>query len=289
MFEVCLTNGYFFKSYIDFLATCVQTPENKCWLRVDEDGLKIEYTTDKQERNRCHIFILLERAHFNNYTITKNVEINIEPKQLQKICRNIKKKDKLIFTFYDETPCTKDTSFDQRTIFVTPQLKLLIYNEQFCGKEEIKEIPFSSHYEKKEEKIIEKPTDFYKFPFTVSSDAIQNVKKVIGVKKEPVEITILKDEVLIFSGLSQGISPFIIKYPQGCPMTMDTLSDKNVTKLVLSGSVVSILSKLAQMTKNIHFHQHLSNEKHNLLKITAKLDVPYYMGNVEIIVFETPA
>lgn len=271
MFKVSLTNGYFFKAYIDFLAACVQTPDHKCWLRVDEYGLKIEYTTDKQDRNRCHVFIVLERAHFNEYIITKNVEINIEPKQLQKICRNIKKKDKLVFTFSEA-----DSS---------AQLKLIIYNDQFCGKEEIKEIPFTSHYEKKEEEILEKPTDFYTFPFTISSDAIQNVKKVIGVKKEPVELTLFRDEVLIFNGLSQGISPFTIKYPQNYSKEVER---EKSTKLIISGGVVSILSKLAQMTKHILFYQHQGKDTlHNMLKITAKLDVPYYMGKVEIILFET--
>lgn len=274
MFKVSLTNGYFFKSYVDFLASCVHTSDNKCWLRVDEDGLKIEYTTDKQDRNRCHVFILLERAHFKNYLITKNVEINIEPKQLQKICRNIKKKDKLVFSFSENDS--------------TAELKLTIYNDQFCGKEEIKEIPFISHYEKKEEVIIEKPTEFYSFPFTITSDDIQNVKKVIGVKKEPVELSLLKDEILIFNGLSQGISPFIIKYPQNYSKVIDK---DNMTKIVLSGAIVSILSKLAQMTKHIHFYQQNKEDTsyhNNMLKITSKLDVPYYMGKVEIIVFEMP-
>lgn len=265
MFAIYLDNGFFFKTYIDFLATCVQSQDNKCWLRVDNSGIKVEYITDKHDKNRCNIYVFLERGCFKSYVITKNFEICIEPKQIQKLCRNIKKKDKLQIKFDEE-----NTS-----------LKLIIYND-FCGKREEKEIPFSSYYEKHNEEIVEKPQDFYKFPFTVSSDSVQNVKKVVGIKRLSVDLIMLQDKFLIFKGLSQGVSPFVIQYPHDYETELEM---NNASKITLSGIVISILSKLTQISKHIHFYQNLDTNL-NMLKITAKLDIPYYMGEVEMIVFE---
>uniref|UniRef100_A0A6C0JQW2 Proliferating cell nuclear antigen PCNA N-terminal domain-containing protein n=1 Tax=viral metagenome TaxID=1070528 RepID=A0A6C0JQW2_9ZZZZ len=269
IFDICINNGFFFKMYVDFLASCIFSSENnKICLRVDQNGIKMEYITDKYERNKCHVCAFLNRISFKKYVITRNIEINIEPKQVQKLCRNIKKRDKVVLTFIEN-----EKSND---------LILSIYNDNFTRKEERKNIPYSSFYEKNDENSLSKPTNFYSFPFSIGSSEIQNVKKVIGVKKECLTLCINKDKFLSFSGLSQGISHFEILYGN------DEYKN-NISNINISGSILAMFSKLSQISQNINFYEEIQNEnecKIKMLKITSVLDIPSYMGDIEIILCE---
>jgi hypothetical protein len=262
LFLVSIENGHLFRHLIDFIALCV-SPVNKCWLRFDMEGIKMQYVTEKQDDVQCFVQLVLERGNFQSFHIVKPVELQIEPKQIQKLCRNIRKKDHLHLSF---TP--------------GESVRFLLHirsSYNSLEKEEVKDIPFISYFEKQEQ-LLDKDLGFCQIPFTLDSVEIQNLKKAVGVKKETVEIQLSQNNFLKFSTLSHGISPIIIKYGKEQECT---------TKINLSGHIVNMLSKLGNLSKTIKFYE--KQEKsldYNMLKISSVIDIPKYLVKVELYVYE---
>lgn len=264
LFSINIENGHLFKHLIDFISVCV-FPTNKCWLRFDNDGIKMQYITEKQDNVQCFISLILERGNFQSFHIIKPVELQIEPKQIQKLCRNVKKKDHLHLSFISDQTCIR---------FL---LHIKSSYSNTLVKEEIKDIPFISFFEKHEQ-LLDKDLGFNNVPFTLETNEIQNLKKAVGVKKETVEMQVTENNFLKFSTLSHGISPIIIKYGSEQPYT---------TKINLSGHIVNILSKLGNLSKSVRFYEKKDkSDDYSIIKISSVIDIPKYLGKIELYVYE---
>jgi hypothetical protein len=264
IFSVVIDNGYFFKHLIDFISLCV-FPRNKCWLRFDHEGVKMQYSTEKQDDTQCYVSLFLERCNFQSFYVSKPVELQIEPKHIQKICRNVKKKDHLHLSFSNSTGAKFLLSIRSSDI------------NSNIEKEEVKEIPFTSFFEKPEQQSMDKDLGFTQIPFTLDTTEIQNLKKAVGVKKEIVEIQLKKNLFLKFSTLSHGISPMTIKYgtEQECS-----------TKICLSGNIINMLAKLTSLCKRIKFYEKDEVESdYNMIKIGAIIDIPQYFGKIDLYIY----
>lgn len=264
LFSIKIENGHLFKHLIDFVTLCV-FPTNKCWLRIDTEGLKMQYITEKQDDVQCFISLILERGNFQSFHVVKQIEIQIEPKQIQKLCRNIRKKDHLHLSFVSDT--------------TNIRFLLHIRSSYTVEKEEIKEIPFISFFEKQEQ-MLDKDLGFCHVPFTLDTVEIQNLKKAVGVKKEMVELQLNENNFLKFTTLSHGISPITIKYGKEQQCT---------SKINLSGHIVNMLSKLGNLSKSVKFYEkEVKSKEYNMIKISSVIDIPKYLGKIELYVYETP-
>lgn len=262
IFEISFDNGYFFKYLIDFVSVCVPEQDKLCEFIFNENGIYLTYKSEKTDNIKYFVFLDLERSNFIKYKINKNLKIFLEPKQLQKICRNIKKKDKVVLKFTNQK-----------------KLLLIINTEDIYSMEETKEIIYSRYYEINitDDKELEKPTGSSGNPFSLSSNNIQNLRKAVGVKTEPV-LMYLQDEYLEFITVSHRISPLTIKYGK-----YDENKPKN--KVSLSGSIISILSKLSNLSNKIKFFPNEDDDSSvGWIKVSANIDIPQYMGNVDIFV-----
>lgn len=265
IFSINIENGHLFRHLVDFITLCV-FPVNKCWLRFDTEGIKMQYITEKQDNVQCFVSMILERENFQLFRIVKPVELQLEPKQIQKLCRNIRKKDHLCLTL------SSDGDDIRFLLYISSA-----YNNTL-DKEEIKEIPLISFFEKQEQ-ILDKDLGFGGTPFILDTIEIQNLKKAVGVKKELVEIQLNGNRFLKFTTLSHGISPIIIKYGKDQTAT---------TTINLSGHVINLLSKLGNLSKNISFYEK-DNEKsddYNMIKINSIVDIPKYLGKIELYIYE---
>lgn len=258
-FSITIDNGHFFKHLIDFIVLCV-FPKTKCWLRFDNDGIKMQYSGEKQDDVQYYVCMTLERCNFSFFQVAIPVELQVEPKQIQKICRNIKKKDHIVLLFNGQ------------------KFLLTIKSSDGLEKEEIKEIPFTSFFEKPEQKISQTDLEFSQIPFTIDTIEIQNLKKAVGIKKEIVEVKLKGDKFLQFSTLSHGISPMTIKYG---------LEQECHTKLYFSGNLINMLSKLINLSKRIKFYeQNKPTSEYTIVKISSIIDVPQYLGKIELYVYK---
>jgi Proliferating cell nuclear antigen, N-terminal domain. len=263
LFSIDIENGHLFKHLIDFISLCV-FPVNKCWLRFDNEGLKMQYVTEKQNDVQCFMSLILERDNFQSFHVVKQIELQVEPKQIQKLCRNIRKKDHLYLSFISDNTNVRFLLHIRSS-----------YNS--LEKEEIKEIPFISFFEKQEQ-LLDKDLGFCPIPFTLDTSEIQNLKKAVGVKKESVEIQLSENNFLKFTTLSHGISPIVIKYGKEKICT---------TKINLSGHIVNILSKLGNLSKSVRFYEkETKSTEYQMIKISSVIDIPKYLGKVEMYVYE---
>jgi hypothetical protein len=263
-FHVVVDNGHFFKHLIDFITLCV-FPKTRCWLRFDHDGIKITHSAEKQDGVQFYINLLLERCNFSSFQLNSPVELQLEPKQLQKICRNVKKKDQLILSF-------KDAKF-----------LLTVRSTEGIGKEEEKEIPFLSFFEKDEATFDQIDIDFSQVPFTLDTVEIQNLKKAVGIKKEVVELKVHGDKFLQFSTLSHGIAPMTIKY--GIYERSEATST-NFTQIFLSGNIINMLAKLLNLSRKIKFYEKLTqSQAYSMLKISSMIDIPQYLGKIDLYIY----
>jgi len=261
-FEIKIENGCFFKSLIDFLSTCV----DKCWMDIDEDGIKITETCEKPKQNKFAFYIILERNHFNSFILNKPTKFQIDTKSLQKLCRNIKKKDRIIMTH-----TILENSEKQYLI-------LTIIDDGMIGRNEEKIITLSSHYTKidtTKRKVVE-TVGFCKVPFILPSSGVQNIKKSIGMKCTTVEILTQCPTFIQFKSTSYSIAPLIITY--------GTLNkDEKLFSINICGSIITVLSKLTQLSKDIQFFQY-ENNNHICMRIVSVIDIPKFIGKIELII-----
>ena len=121
-FEITFANGCFFKHLMDFITACVY-PTNKCWLKFSKDyGIELDHQNVKAQNVNIqyYIHIILDKSNFLEYNIDKDVSIHIEPKQIQKLCKNIKKQDILKLSF-------SESKQDDISVY---RLKLIINTQQ---------------------------------------------------------------------------------------------------------------------------------------------------------------
>ena len=266
-FCISIDNGHFFKHLIDFITLCV-FPKTKCWIRFDHDGIKLHYSAEKQEGVQCYISMLLERCNFPSFQLAQPIELQIEPKQIQKLCRNVKKKDHLTLSFLNDSSDKTRFLLTVRSLDGTTKI----------DKEEIKEIPFSSFFEKPEQIVDQSDINFSLIPFTIDSVEIQNLKKAVGIKKETVEVKLHSDKFLQFSTLSHGIAPMTIKY--GTEVSCNTT-------IHFSGNIINMLAKLINLSKRIKFYEQVpASSEYSIVRISSIIDIPQYFGKIDLYVYK---
>jgi hypothetical protein len=261
IFKIHFDNGQFLKYLVDFIYTCV-FPLNKCWIKINENGLSLDHYSEKVDKIQCSVYLNLYKTNFVSWFSSKNIVINISPKQLQKLCRNIQKKNKVILSFIEKDQIT-DSKF------------LLTIINSDINKEETKGIPFISYYSTNTISSLAKPTNFINIPYSLYSSEIVNLKKSIGTKKELVLLELTPNN-LRFTSLAHGITTLMINYGH------QQSTDKPST-IYLSGNIISILSKMEKMSKMIKFFQSIDNDNEtDVLKISSMIDIPYFLGEIEI-------
>lgn len=287
IFEITIDNGYFLKYLIDFLAACANS---KCWMRFDQEGVKVQDNTEKQDNVKCFTVLNLFRSNFSHFSLKKTVSLQIDPKQIQKLCRNIKKKDRITLLFKELTDTEglklhKTYSDYYENQLQTPessQLSLIISSSD-VKKREVKNIPVHSYYEKEEFIPYVTPKNFKQFPYSISSLEIQSLKRAMGggVKKEVVKISLCGEKYMQFDTLAHGISPLHITYGK-CP------EDEKTTQAKISGNVIIMLSKLSNLCKLLKFYEEdIKDENcdYTLINMSTNIDIPQYMGTIEFYIF----
>lgn len=263
IFKIHFDNGQFLKYLVNFIYACVS--KNQCWLKINEKFISVEYS-EKIDKIQYSIFLNLFKNNFISYYSIKNLVILINPKQLQKLCNNIKKKDKIFLSFIENIQESES------------KFLLNIFNSDI-DKEEIKCIPFLSYYSTNDITEISKPLDFSNSSFSLFSSELANLKKSIGTKKELVLLEIENND-LIFTSLAHGITTLKVKY-KNC--NVDKLKNNTPFNIYLSGNIISILSKMEKMCKILKFYKNENNDDElNTLKIFSNIDIPYYLGEIDI-------
>ncbi len=270
IFELVFTKGYFFKHLMDFISACTST--NKCWLRILNTGINLEYAIKNSQNEVISVVYLdLPRENFQTYTLIKEISILIEPKQIQKLCKNIKKRDSLKLKFFEENNINR--------------LQLIIANViENMDRVETKSIIIDSVYDEMSKNITmsklkeyEKPDTFYDPPFILNSSLVQNFKKGVGTKKEDVILHLNTNKYLKFQTHSQDIASMEVEYGKPCEPN---------TIITLVGSLINILNKLTNLTNHIKWYDRVSKIDPLLIKISAHLDIPNYMGTIDLFVHD---
>lgn len=273
IFKITFATGCFFRYLMDFITACV-IPDNKCWLKFTTEGITLQVNRDNGNRRtdtvQCAIYLNLERSNFHQYELNTEVSLLIEPKQIQKLCKNVKKKDMLILSF------DRDEKFGK--------LQLIIQTDQ---RTEVKSIRIENSFDNIEPQYYERPsvTLFKTVPFILLSSLMQNFKKGIGAKKEDVTVHINGNSTLKFITHSQDIASMSVTYyPPGFNPN-DNVVDRTPCVIRLNGTIISLLTKLANLTKQLKWYERCDTVTTPILKITSILDTPNYMGNVEIFIY----
>lgn len=243
--------GYFFRDLIDLLNAI--TPIS-CWLKFSQTSISIT-TIGEDDINIkwCSNININTMLTFSQYVLSSiqygtNVHfgINIDPKKISKLCRNIKRTDKIQISFVGETN-------------LNGKLVLTIFDDE---KKEEKILPFNtisiSEFDV-EEKIEAPENAFASMGFDLKISEILNLKKAIGNKREIIDVY-LSNNYLKFSTMGQFISPITIKFGNG-----GGEDDDDVKKTSFSGKILNILGKLNNLSKIITFKESLDENKNWLL------------------------
>lgn len=302
VFEITMENGEFFKQLIDFITVCVST-NSSCWLKFDNDGIKVEYSTKRQDNVSCFISLKLDRCYFSEYQLQKVVEIMIDAKKLQRLCRNVKKCDMLILLFIDMPNSAPKFLMKSKSIQ--------------HNKIEVKDVPIEQYYEKNDKIMLKHPENFKQLPYCLSTTSMSQLKKGIGGKREVVTMTLYEDKLLRFHSLSYGISPTITTfrsehYKEHSELDIiDLMANVSIdgsmhtkpilppeyTNIVVSGNIIAIMSKLSSFCSHLLFYerdpkyvtadQSSSQHSYTLIKVHCIIDKPQYLGEISLYIYNS--
>lgn len=263
LFRIVFSEGTFLKSFLDFLGACINK-DIKCWLTFTKEGIILEDKKMFKSENilkDCSQFlpcIKLEYTNFPEYYVKKDINLLIEPKKIHKLCRNIKRKDKLILEFKDGI------------------LYIILPNE---NRSETKSMKITEWEELREinKNILRQNIDlnFYDSPFILPSAFLMNFKKGVGTKNHEVDVRLHENKYLEFETHAQNIGPTCTYYGN------EKYKSECKTNLKLDGDIFNMLVKLGTLSHNIKWYENNGNSN-GLLKISSTLDIPNYMGCVEI-------
>lgn len=266
LFKISMHNGYMFKSCIDFLATCVP---NKLGMKFSDAGINIYHTYDHKENNKYLIKCFLDKTGFTFFYFCKKSDdalcVVSDVKNLQKALRSIKKQDKIILTLKDEE---------------NPMITIKITSEKNPERVQTNQIPIDSiSYEISNYKSLnEKLSEFSSDPFVLPSSELQQLKRTTGSKSTDVNLIMYSNKCLEFSSTWYNTGPFQTIIQR---MPFDENDDK--FQITLKGQIVTMLSKLSILSKNINIYQKSLGEKKEL-KISSAIDTPYYAGTIDMII-----
>lgn len=232
-------NGFLFKDFVEFVAT--SSNNLSCWLDFTKSGLRVMHESECDDE-KCpavwYVDAVLYASGFTEYVLDRALRINVDPKKIVKLCRNVKKKDVVELSFNTDP-----------TVF-----SMIFRNE--C-KVERKVVPHISHFEehdrgyKRSQRLI--PEDmFVSDGFAALSTEISNLKKAVGNKKESIGVEFIRADghtALVFSAYSQFLSPLRIALKE-----RPTDSPKDVTRVVISGTVLNVISKMTGLAKEINLY-----------------------------------
>uniref|UniRef100_A0A6C0J9X8 Proliferating cell nuclear antigen PCNA N-terminal domain-containing protein n=1 Tax=viral metagenome TaxID=1070528 RepID=A0A6C0J9X8_9ZZZZ len=269
-FKIKFNNGSFFKNFVDFLSllSTIDKESNKegnkyCWLLVNKKGIaaSANYNNNAKVKNINSMFkINLLSEQFTDYSVKRTIELNINPKNIQTLCKNINRSDEIILYSFGS------------------KLSIKVYTHNL-KKVETKEIIVEEvNFPLQEDNSFYR--EFCDTSYTIHASEMSNLKKGIGFKSEIVQIKLHQDKLLEFNSTSHGISPLFIAY--------GNVDEKNKTDILVMCSHIHLLSKLSNMCTKIRFYESkvLENEDKNIkfIKISASIDKPVYMGNIDIII-----
>lgn len=268
-FKIKFNNGSFFKNFIDFLSllSTIDKESNKdskcCWLSVNKKGISasVNYNNNMKVKIINSIFkVNLLSEQFTDYSVKRNIELNINPKNMQTLCKNINRSDEIILYSFESKLLIKVYTHSLKKV----ETKEIIVGEVNFPLQD--DTPFTR--------------EFCDTPYTLHASEMSNLKKGVGFKSEIIQINLHQDKLLEFRSTSHGISPLFIAY--------GNVDEKNKTDILVMCSHIHLLSKLSNMCTKIRFYESkiLDEEEKDikLIKISASIDKPMYMGNIDIII-----
>jgi len=228
-------NGFLFKDFMEFISTSCNN--QTCWLEFTNDGLRISHESECDDEKcpaKWYVDAVLYSTGFLDYDVEKYIRINVDPKKIVKLCRNVKKKDNIELNF-DET----------KADILTMTFKNGIKIEQ-------KVVPHIGHSYVDTVKMNIPFDMFVGDKFKIASVEISNLKKAVGNKKESIYISFIGSppSILEFSAYSQFLSPLKITYNQ----SVDVNDNNYVSRVVVSGTVLNVISKMTGLSKELNLY-----------------------------------
>jgi hypothetical protein len=212
--------------------------------------------------NDCKVSIKLDTSHLTSFYLVTPISVTLHVKYFNKLCKTLKKRDKVSLWIDKESSLHMETK------------------EELLGiqKTEEKEMPITILYDCKESDTPDIDSYFSTAAFVVSPMLIQGIRKSIGTKSSPVELKINEDKYLEFNSTWSGAGLFKM-----------VLGERTIEfgTIIISAGVINILSKLSQLCNKLMFHQQKQQESFNVLKVSGKLDIPFYLGEVCILIRES--
>jgi len=227
--------GCFFRDLIELLNAITST---SCWMRFTPLALSV--TTLGQDDTNTHWCADMKINAVSTFTMYKltvdQLDINIDPKKISKLCRNIKRTDKISISYTDEG-----------------RFSLVIHEER---KLETKTLPYNmvSVNDSSRSGDVEVPRDmFNESGFDLRIVEILNLKKAIGNKREIVDVQLCENQ-LTFSTMGQFIAPISIMFG-------DQVSTGTPTIISFSGKILNIIGKLNNISKVVTFKKSAVNAR----------------------------
>lgn len=243
-------NGFLFKDFIEFVSTAANG--QLCWLNFGVDGLRVSHEAecdDEKCPTKWYVAAELRAAGFADYSLEKALRVNVDPKKIVKLCRNVKKKDVIELTFESD---------DEPAAFV-----MTFRNDV---KVERKVVPHVAHVvDSPEPASLTVPEDMFSCDSVrIAAAEISNLKKAVGNKKESISMEFIRGcagAALVFSAYSQFLSPLRITYNSQAIPADGAASER--TRVVVSGTVLNVISKMTSLSKEIDLYS-LSKKYENL-------------------------
>lgn len=258
-FEIIFPPG-FFKPFMDIVSTGFCIPGSyDCLFSFNKNGLYIGKDIEKDDIIRIYLSLFIESTKFISYKIKKNITLQLEPKTMHGICRNIRKTDAVIMSYnggcldlimknYDEiNHITREEKKSVKVLCFPPKVELI--ND-----------------------IIFLPSDFNIIP-----EELENFKRGVNSKDEMIEICIQKYKI-DFNTRSTNNRPIHVSLTHKLYNNLEI--DKSI--VYITGRTIAILGKLGNLSKVLNFHRHSDNN--NIIKITSIFDKFDNIGKIELIV-----